>query len=264
MSRRRGIILKSAREIELIRAAGGVVHRVLSQMRELAEPGITTQELNAAAEEIIAATGGVALFKGVRNPQARGSFPAALCTSVNEELVHGIPSPRALREGDIVSIDCGVRLNHYCGDSAVTLSIGKVSPEVQRLLDVTRKALDVAIAEMHPGRRWSEVARKIQRFVESAGMSVVRDFVGHGIGRDMHEEPKVPNYHDAKQRSLDFQLEPAMVLAVEPMVNLGRPEVEYGDAKRWVVVTKDRRWAAHFEHTVAVTANGTDILTDGR
>lgn len=264
VTRTRGIILKSDREIELIRAAGNVVHRVLVRMRELARPGVTTGELNRVAEEIIAESGGIALFKGVTNPQARFPFPAALCTSVNEELVHGIPGNRVLKDGDIVSIDCGVKLAGYCGDAATTIAVGEVSGEATLLMDVTRRSLDLALEEVQPGRMWSEVAGKIQAYVEEEGFAVVRDFVGHGIGRDMHEEPKVPNYWDEGQSSLDFELLERMVLAIEPMVNVGTHRVEYGDRDRWVVVTRDRRRAAHFEHTVAVTAVGVDVLTDGR
>lgn len=264
MAPSRGIILKSAREIELMRAAGRVVYRVLARMHELAGPGVTTAQLNAEAEEMIAKAGGKPLFKGVENPQARFPFPAALCTSVNEELVHGIPSDRPLCDGDILSIDCGVRLAGYCGDSATTIPIGVLSPDTARLVDVTRRALGVAVDAIQPGRMWSEVATAIQSFVEGESMSVVRDFVGHGIGRDMHEEPRVPNYCDGRQKRLDFELVPRMVLAVEPMVNLGQPAVEYGGKDRWVVVTRDRQYAAHFEHTIAVTATGADVLTDGR
>lgn len=263
MANGRGIILKSDREIELIRKAGRVVHQVLLRMKDAAKPGVTTAQLNEIAERMIADAGGTALFKGVENPQAKCPFPAALCTSVNEELVHGIPSNRPLREGDVVSIDCGVRLNGYCGDSATTVPIGKVSAEASRLLEVTKGALDVAIAEMRPGRMWSEVARKIQEYVEERKLSVVREFVGHGIGREMHEEPKVPNYWDDSQRRLDFRLAPRMVLAVEPMVNLGTHKVEYSGPDRWVVVTKDRKLAAHFEHTLAITETGVEVLTDG-
>ena len=261
---RRGIILKSAREIELMRAAGRVVHRVLAAARALAGPGVTTAELNVAAEELIAQAGGTALFKGVENPQARFPFPAALCTSVNEELVHGIPSDRRLSSGDVLSVDCGVRLAGYCGDSATTIPIGDISDESRRLLDVTERALSVAVEEVRPGRMWSEVARRIQTLVEETGFSVVRDFVGHGIGREMHEEPKIPNYWDQRQSRLDFELRSGMVLAVEPMVNVGGRGVEYGGDDRWVVVTRDRRYAAHFEHTIAVTEAGSDVLTDGR
>lgn len=260
----RGIILKSRREIELIRRAGRVVFRVLRRMEELAAPGVTTAALNAAAEEMIAKEGGIPLFKGVENPQAKRPFPAALCTSVNEELVHGIPSDRILRDGDIVSVDCGVRLNGYCGDSATTIAIGKVSPATQHLLEVTRRTLELAIELIRPGRMWSEVATLMQAYVEGEKMSVVREFVGHGIGRDMHEEPKVPNFWNESQKRMDFKLLPKMVLAVEPMVNLGGHAVDYAGDDRWVVVTKDRKNAAHFEHTLAVTETGVEVLTDGR
>jgi methionyl aminopeptidase len=260
----RGIILKSSREIELMRRAGRIVHQVHARLRELVRPGVTTGELNAEAERMIEAAGGIALFKGVVNPQARFPFPAALCTSVNDELVHGIPGSRALKSGDVVSVDCGVRLEGYCGDAAVTHPVGPVAPEVQRLLDVTKGALDLAIAEIRPGRRWSEVARAIQAYVEKQNFSVVREFVGHGIGRDMHEEPKVPNYWARDQVRLDFELVENLVIAIEPMVNMGSHKVEFGGPDGWVVVTRDGQYAAHFEHTVAVTSSGADILTDGR
>lgn len=247
-----------------MRAAGRVVHAVLARMQELALPGVTTAQLNMAAEEIISSAGGTALFKGVRNPQARFPFPAALCTSVNEELVHGIPGERALCEGDIVGVDCGVRLDGYCADSATTIAVGRVSPQAQHLLEVTRRALELAIGLVRPGRKWSEVAKAIQRFVEGENLAVVRDFVGHGIGRDMHEEPKVPNYWDDRQKRAEFELAPRMVLAIEPMVNLGTAAVDYADDDRWVVVTRDRKLSAHFEHTVAVTDGAADVLTDGR
>lgn len=264
VTQQRGIILKSAREIELMRNAGRVVHDVLARMHELAKPGATTAELNAVAEEMIAEVGGTALFKGVENPQAKSPFPTALCTSVNETLVHGIPDDRRLQAGDIVSIDCGVRLGGYCGDSATTIPIGDVSARTQQLIDVTRLALELAIELIKPGRMWSEVAKRIQACVEGKGLSVVRDFVGHGIGREMHEEPKVPNHWDERQKRSDFELVPRMVLAVEPMVNLGTHHVEYAGADRWSVVTRDRKYAAHFEHTIAVANSGGDVLTDGR
>lgn len=264
ISRRTGIVLKSTREIEQMRRAGRVVFSVLQQMRELAKPGVTTGELNKAAEALIAQAGGLALFKGVCHPQAKFPFPAALCTSVNEELVHGVPGDRVLKDGDIVGIDCGVKLDGYCGDSATTLPIGAINAGAKHLLRVTSRALELAIEVMKPGRMWSEIASQMQRYVEGEGLSVVRDFVGHGIGRDMHEEPKVPNYWDAKQRRNDFELTPGMVLAVEPMVALGQHKVEYGDSSGWVVVMKDRKWSAHFEHTLAITAGGVEILTDGR
>jgi methionyl aminopeptidase len=255
------VVLKSAREIELMRRAGALVAAVLDQVSAQVSVGVTTGDLNAAAERIIADAGAEPLFKGVVNPAARYPFPAALCTSVNDEVVHGVPGKRKLRGGDVLSIDCGVRLKGYCGDSARTVPVGEVHTDATRLLQVTQEALALAIGEIRPGRMWSEVARQIQRLVESAGMSVVREFVGHGIGQEMHEEPKVPNYYDRAQRRADFRLEPGMTLAVEPMVTLGSAEVKYADADAWAIVTKDGRYAAHFEHTVAVTASGADVLT---
>jgi len=257
-------VLKSRREIGLMRQAGAVVHRVLTRARELAVVGATTGELNVVAEKMIEDAGGIALFKGVENPQAKFPFPAALCTSVNDELVHGVPGERVLNDGDIVSIDCGVRLNGYCGDSATTVAVGDVGSDVTHLLDVTKGALEVAIAEMRPGRMWSEVATKMQAFVEDEGLSVVREFVGHGIGREMHEEPKVPNYWDRSQARLDFELVPGLVVAVEPMVNIGRKEVKYGGEAKWAVVTKDGSIAAHFERTLAMTESGIEVLTNGK
>lgn len=257
-------VLKSPREIELMRAAGRVVYRVLQRMREIVRPGVCTEVLGTEADKLIAEAGGTALFRGVKTPATKFPFPSAVCVSVNEEVVHGIPGPRVLKEGDVVSIDCGVRMKGYCGDSATTLPVGRIHPDVQRLLDVTSGALELAIREMRPGRMWSEVAGAMQNYVESASFSVVREFVGHGIGQGMHEEPKVPNYTDRKQRKTDFRLEPGLVLAVEPMVNMGSADVRAGDSTGWPQVTKDGRWSAHFEHTVAVTPTGVDVLTDGR
>ena len=258
------IVIKSPREIELMRAAGRVVCQVLDTIEALVAPGMTTAEFNESAARIIADAGGTALFLGVRNPQARFPFPASICSSVNEEVVHGIPDDRPLQQGDIVSIDCGVRLRGYCGDSARTFAVGESDPKTRRLLDATRAALDVALREIKPHTRWSRVARLMQQCVEKSGFGVVREFVGHGIGRDMHEEPKVPNYVDRKtKRSEDFELVPGMTLAVEPMVTAGRHGVRFRDSARWTVITKDRSWAAHFEHTVAVTENGAAVLTNG-
>ena len=259
-----GIVLKSRREIELMRTAGALVHVVLARMEELAHPGATTAELNAVAEKMIADAGARALFKGVKTPQARIAFPAALCTSVNEEVVHGVPSDRALRPGDIVSIDCGVLLNGYCGDAALTIAVGEVAAPVRHLMAVTRQALDLAIKAIRPGLMWSRVAGRIQAYVEGEGLSVVREFVGHGIGQEMHEEPKVPNFVERRQKKADFRLAEGMTLAIEPMVTLGGPEVCYAGKERWAVCTKDGRPAAHYEHTVAVTADGAEVLTNGR
>lgn len=257
-------VLKSPREIELMRAAGRIVYGVLNRMAEMVKPGIRVCELGEEAERLIAESGGIALFKGVRAPNTKFAFPSAICASVNDEVVHGIPNDRVLHEGDIISVDCGVRLKGYCGDSARTFEVGKVSPAARRLLDVTRGTLDLALAEIRPGRLWSEVAGLMQRYVESQGFSVVREFVGHGIGQEMHEEPKVPNYTDRDQRKSDFVLEPGLVIAVEPMVNAGARHVKIGDSTGWPQVTKDGSLSAHFEHTVAVTPAGVDVLTDGR
>ncbi|MBN2563112.1 MAG: type I methionyl aminopeptidase [Phycisphaerae bacterium] len=257
-------VLRSPREIDLMRAAGGVVHQVLERIRSLVEPGVTTGVLGEIAEEMIVAAGGEPLFKGVRSPAARFPFPSAICASVNEEVVHGIPGERVLVEGDVVSIDCGVRMKGYCGDSATTIPVGRISKETRRLLEVTAAALGLAIQEMRPGRYWSEIAASMQAYVESAGFSVVREFVGHGIGQEMHEEPKVPNFVNRQHRKGDFRLEPGLVIAVEPMVNAGGAAVRAGDASGWPQVTKDGRWSAHFEHTIAMTPSGADVLTDGR
>ncbi|MEZ6083598.1 MAG: type I methionyl aminopeptidase [Phycisphaerae bacterium] len=257
----KGIILKSKNEIEIMRRAGALVCQVLDHVCGLVKVGVTTGELNEVAEKMISDAGAEALFKGVVNPAASYPFPAALCTSVNDEVVHGVPGDRALKAGDVLSIDCGVRIDGFCGDSARTVAVGDVSDDAKSLLKVTEDSLKLAISEMKVGRMWSEVATAIQKKVESAGMSVVREFVGHGIGQEMHEEPKVPNYHDRSQRKSDFRLEEGLTLAVEPMVTLGRCDVMYADADAWVIVTKDGSFAAHFEHSIAMTAKGPLILT---
>ena len=260
----RGIICKSPREVELMRSAGALVHRVLVHVGEMVRPGITTAELNDVAERMIAEAGADPLFKGVTNPAAKIPFPGALCVSIDEEVVHGLPSDRALVEGQIVSVDCGVRLNGYCGDAAMTFMVGQVAQPVRQLLEATRQALEIAIAEIRVGRMWSEVAALMQQHVEQNGFSMVRDYVGHGIGTQMHEEPKVPNYVDAHRRQLDFKLVEGMVLAIEPMVNLGGLQVKCTGPYGWTVTTRDGQCSAHFEHTVAVRADGADVLTDGR
>ncbi len=256
--------LKNSEEIERIRRAGRVVYQVLSRCRELVRPGVTTAELNAEAERMIEAAGGDPLFRGVEARQAKFPFPSALCTSVNDQVVHGIPSGRKLEEGDVVSIDCGVRLDGWCGDSATTIPVGRVAPEVARLLAVTQEMLELAIRLIRPKLWWSDIAGRMQAHAEQAGFSVVREFVGHGIGRQMHEEPKIPNYVDPREKRMDFLLAEGMTLAIEPMVNMGVAKVVYEDRSGWPVVTADGRYSAHFEHTVAVTAHGADVLTDGR
>lgn len=258
------IVLKSPREIELMRAAGRLVYEVLCEIEAHVRPGTTTAELDEIADGRIREAGAIALFKGVENPQARYPFPASICSSVNEEVVHGIPNRRPLAEGDIVSVDCGVRLNGYCGDSARTIAVGEPSRLARSLIDVTRETLEIAIREIRPHTRWSRIARKMQKHVEGHGFGVVREFVGHGIGREMHEEPKVPNYVERRGGGADFELVPGMTLAIEPMVTAGTAAVEFSDDRdRWTVTTKDRSLAAHFEHTLAVTDEGVSVLSDG-
>ncbi|MCA9244381.1 MAG: type I methionyl aminopeptidase [Phycisphaerales bacterium] len=252
------VVLKSAREIELMRAAGLLVRSILDAIEKIARPGATTNEMNAVADRMIREAGATALFLGVEHPSAKNPFPASICASLNEEVVHGIPNDRPLVEGDIVSIDCGVRLKGYCGDHARTFAIGEVSPEANRLLEVTSGALDLAIREMRPGLAWSKVARRMQTYVQDAGFGVVRNYVGHGIGREMHEEPKVPNYVDPDG---DFRLTPGLVVAIEPMVTAGSAATRQVGRDGWAVVTRDGSLAAHFEHTVAVTDKGVRVLT---
>lgn len=255
------ITLRSAREIELIRSAGAVVADVLSKLQEIAEPGVTTAQLDGVALQMTVDAGAKALFKGVRGPQTRTPFPGAICASINEQVVHGIPSPDAvLKEGDILSIDFGVRLNGYCGDAAVTVPIGQVSLARRRLMDATKHVLDIAIESCAPAVKWSQVAAKMQRYAEAAGFAVVRDFVGHGIGREMHEEPRVPNFVSDELLANDFILAPGMVLAVEPMINAGAADVRTLK-NGWTVVTKDGNCSAHFEHTIVIVNDGCDILT---
>ena len=247
-----------------MRAAGRVVNRALSRALELARPGMTTLELDRIVYDTYASAGGQGLFKWYPTYEPGKGFPGNTCISVNDEVVHGIPGGRVLKDGDVVSVDCGIRLGGYCGDSAVTIPIGTVSPDAQRLLRITQETLDLAIQEIRPGRKWSDVARKMQEHVEKNGMSCVKEFVGHGIGTRMHEDPKVPNFvSDEFKKRGDFYLQAGMTLAVEPMVILGQPDVVVlNDA--WTVVTKDNTPAAHYEHTIAVTATGSDVLTDGR
>lgn len=252
--------LKSQREIELMRQAGRVVHQVLVRLTEMAEAGVTTAELDAEAERMCLEAGGSCLFKGV--PGKGGPFPGAICCSINEQVVHGIPGDRKIADGDVVSVDFGVRLKGYCGDSATTFAVGSVDSQRQKLMDVTRETLQIAVDEVRPGRRWSEVAGKMQKHVEDAGFGVVRQFVGHGIGAEMWEEPKVPNYVSQELLRRDIELVPGLVLAIEPMVTMGSPAVRM-EADGWTVVTNDRKPAAHFEHMLAITADGVDVLTDG-
>jgi methionyl aminopeptidase len=258
---RSAIKLKSPRELALMREAGRVVAKALDQVRRMAAPGVTTADLDAAVAAIFVAHDALPLFRGYPSSvRGKPPFPAVICASVNEQVVHGIPSRRPLREGDVVSIDTGCKINGWCGDAAVTLPIGAVRPEVQKLLDVTSETLDLAIRAMARCQFWSEVAGLMERYVKSQGMFVVEKFVGHGIGQNMHEEPQVPNFVSKALRKNDIRLEPGLVLAIEPMVALGTKDVRTLD-DGWTVETKDRGASAHFEHTVAMTPEGPRVLT---
>jgi methionyl aminopeptidase len=246
------IFRKSADELRRMHQAGLVVHEVLVTLRKQVQPGLTTRELDEVAERMAVERGSKPAFKGYRG------YPGSLCTSINQEVVHGIPSAkRKLKAGDIVSLDFGVVLDGYYADAAVTVAVGPVSPERQKLLEVTRDSLDHAIEKMRPGNRLGDVSAAVQAWVEGKGFSVVREFVGHGIGTQMHEEPQVPNYGAPGHGP---RLQEGMVLAIEPMVNAGGPEVRVL-ADNWTAVTVDGSDSAHFEHTIAVTSDGPWVLT---
>lgn len=258
------ITLRSQREIELMRRAGSVVADVLSKLQEIAEPGMTTAQLDTAACEMTAAAGAEALFKGVRSPLAAKPFPACICASINEQVVHGIPSEKLrLKEGDILGVDFGARLDGYCGDAAVTIGIGQIPENKRRLMDVTKHALDIAVAKAAPGIKWSSIAAEMQNYAETAGFSVVKDFVGHGIGKKMHEEPRVPNFVSQELLADDIVLAEGMALAVEPMINEGTSSVRTLK-NGWTVVTGDGKCSAHFENTIVITRDGCEVLTRRR
>lgn len=245
------IILKSPAEIETMRAANRIVVEVMAALQEQLRPGVTTAALDRVAEELIRKAGAEPAFKGYQG------YQYTLCTSVNEVVVHGVPNASPLNAGDIVGIDCGVRYHGFHGDHAWTFPVGEITPEVRRLLQVTEEALDRGIEQMRPGRRLQDISAAVQRHVESNGFSIVREYVGHGVGRALHEEPQVPNFGTA---GTGPRLMPGMVLALEPMVNAGTPKVRLRD-DGWTVGTADGRWSAHFEHSVAVTGSGPDILS---
>jgi methionyl aminopeptidase len=251
------VIIKRDEEIALMHQAGRIVALVLEKMRELVRPGISTAELDAVAEEIITEHGAIPSFKGYPG-RGENDFPASICTSINEEVVHGIPSPtRILREGDIISIDVGAIYKGYHGDAAITLGAGQIDSEVQRLIKVTEGALQVGIDQMRPGKRSGDVSWAMQMYVESRGFLVVREYTGHGIGREMHEEPQVPNFG---QRGQGIVLKRGMTIALEPMVNMGTWHTRVLE-DGWTVVTADNRPSAHFEHTVVVMDGEPEILT---
>ena len=254
------VAIRSNREIELIRGAGRIMGRILCRLREEAAVGVSTARLAQISDEIIERAGAIALFKGVSSSQATMDFPASICASINEEVVHGIPGARKLSTGDIVSIDCGVKLNGYCGDAAITVVVGQPKPEVLDLVRVTREVLEIAVCESKPGRYWSDVAQLMQDHAEQAGFGVVRDYVGHGIGRKMHEDPKVPNFVSDELLKNDLLLRKGMILAVEPMLNAGTFKTKVMP-NGWTVVTADGKSSAHFEHTLAITDDGAEVLT---
>jgi methionyl aminopeptidase len=247
------VVLKSSNEIEKMRSAGRVVRQVLERVRAAVKPGVTTADLDRVAEGALKEFGAKAAFKGYHG------YPAHLCTSVNSEVVHGIPSSkRVLKDGDIVSLDFGAIVDGYYGDSAITVAVGeKIDPKTERLLKVTEESLHKAIAVIKPGATLGDIGEAVQSIVEAEGFSVVRDFVGHGIGSAMHEDPQVPNYGTAGR---GMKLKAGMVIAIEPMVNAGKPEVRVLK-DGWTAVTDDGSMSAHFEHTVAVTDTGATILT---
>jgi methionyl aminopeptidase len=250
--------LKSSSELGLMRESGRLVVRALDICREMAKPGTKTIDIDKAVEKFYADHGAVPLFKGY---PGKVPFPAVTCLSLNEEVVHGIPSPlRVLKDGDLLKVDTACRLNGWCADRAITIPVGNVRPERQRLLKVALEVLNIAIEELPRRRWWSEVASRMQKHAEGAGFSVVTAYVGHGIGRQMHENPQVPNFVNRETRKHDFKIEPGLVLAVEPMVNMGKPDVQTL-RDHWTVVTKDGLPSVHVEHTLAITPEGVMVVT---
>jgi len=245
------VIRKSARELALMREAGNIVALTQARLEEMIRPGVTTTELDAMAHEMVTKLRATPSFLGYRG------FPASLCVSINEELVHGIPGPRVLEEGDIVSMDFGAICQGYHGDAAITVGVGKISKRAQELIDTTRRALEAGMAQARKGRHLGDISWAIQSCAESRGFSVVRQYVGHGIGRDMHEDPQIPNHG---QPGRGILLKPGMTFALEPMVNVGTYQTRVREDD-WTVVTEDDELSAHFEHTIAVTDGEPEILT---
>jgi methionyl aminopeptidase len=245
------IMKKRGEELEKMRRAGRVVGETLQILQRAVRPGVTTAELDQIAEREIRARGAIPSFKGYRG------FPATICTSLNSEIVHGIPGTRALKEGDLVKLDCGAIVEGYHGDSAVTVPVGEVSPEALKLIETTERSLQAGIAEARTGNRIGDIGAAVQTMAEGAGFSVVREYVGHGIGRALHEDPPVPNYGS---HGKGLPLEPGLVIAIEPMVNIGTYETRLLP-DGWTVVTADGALSAHFEHTIAITEDGPEVLT---
>ncbi len=253
------IVRRSSGELEKLRRSGMLVYQILQDLKNMVAEGITTQELELATEKMISDAGAKPAFKGYYTQASGTKYPFVLCASVNEEVVHGMPSAkRKLKPGDIVSLDTGVLLDGYYGDSALTVAIGEVNDSVKRLLKVTEESLELAIDRVRSGNRLFDICGTVEKHVVSNGFSIVREFVGHGIGTSLHEEPQIPNYVD--RRGENPRLKPGMVLAIEPMVNAGQPETKVLSDK-WTAVAKDGSYSAHFEHMVAVTENGPWVLT---
>ncbi len=254
MSWERNIVIKSPEEIAILREAGRINAKALEAVRQLIRPGITTGELDAAAEEVIRKHGATPTFKGYPGPYP---YPASICASINEQLVHGIPGKRKLQEGDIISIDCGSTFEGFVGDSAFTMGVGEISPQAQRLIEVTERALYVGISKMRPDNRVGDVSAAIQEFVESSGFNVTREYTGHGVGRQMHEGPQVPNYGTPGRGQI---LRTGMTIALEPMVLVGTSQTRVLP-DQWTVVSADGSLTAHWEHSVAITDGEALILT---
>lgn len=250
------VYLKTDEEVELLRAANLLVGKTLAELAKVIQPGVTTKQLDKIAEEFIRDNGAIPTFKGFPNPNGP-DFPASICTSVNHQVVHGIPNDNPLKEGDIVSIDCGTKLNGYCGDSCYTFEVGETKPEWKKLLQTTKEALYKGIEQAVVGHRLGDVSNAVQTHVQAQGYGVVRQFVGHGIGREMHEEPMVPNFG---KRGTGMLLKNGLCIAIEPMITMGTKEV-YLQEDLWGVITQDRLPAAHFEHSVCVRKGKADILS---
>ena len=250
------IYLKTDEEVELLRKANLLVSNTLAELAKVIEPGVTTKKLDTLAEAYIRDNGAIPTFKGFPNPNGT-PFPASICASVNDQVVHGIPNDVVLKEGDIVSIDCGTLLDGYCGDSCYTFAVGEIADDVRHLLDVTKQSLYLGIEQAVVGKRLGDISYAIQNCCESNGFGVVREFVGHGIGRDMHEDPQVPNYG---KRGNGILLKNGLCIAIEPMITMGKRDI-YLQQDGWGVVTRDHLPAAHFEHTVCVRKGKADILS---
>ena len=250
------IYIKTDEEVELLREANLLIGRTLAELAKIIKPGVTTKQLDKVAEEFIRDNGAEPTFKGFPNPYG-GPFPASICTSVNEQVVHGIPNDVPLQDGDIVSIDCGTRLNGFCGDSCYTFPVGEISPEVKNLLKTTKEALYKGIEQAVVGHRLGDISYAVQQHCEAQGYGVVREVVGHGVGHEMHEDPQVPNYG---RRGNGILLKSGLCIAIEPMITMGTKDI-YMQEDRWGIVTRDKKPAAHYEHSLCVRKGKADILS---